>query len=187
MKSDNDALLDKELKRKVETQRHRMTRNIERLFRKRKYKIKDYLHKASCRIFEYAAANGITTIVVGKNAGWKQECGMGTQNNQNFVQIPHARFIDILAYKARARGIAFITVEESYTSKCSFIDGEDMCHHDRYLGRRIMRGLFRSKEGILINADLNGALNIIRKAVPNAFAEGIEAVVVRPTRTSLRD
>lgn len=88
MKSDNDALLDKELKRKVETQRHRMTRNIERLFRKRKYKIKDYLHKASCRIFEYAAANGITTIVVGKNAGWKQECGMGTQNNQNFVQIP---------------------------------------------------------------------------------------------------
>ena len=110
-------------------------------------------------------------------------CGMGTQNNQNFVQIPHARFIDILAYKARARGIAFITVEESYTSKCSFIDGEDMCHHDRYLGRRIMHGLFRSKEGILINADLNGALNIIRKAVPNAFAEGIEAVVVPPTRT----
>lgn len=75
------------------------------------------------------------------------------------------------------------TVEESYTSKCSFIDGEDMCHHDRYLGRRIKRGLFRSKEGILINADLNGALNIIRKAVPNAFAEGIEAVVVPPTRT----
>jgi len=183
MKSDNDALLDKELKRKVETQRHHMTRNIERLFRKRKYKIKDYLHNASCRIFEYAAANGITTIVVGKNAGWKRECSMGTQNNQNFVQIPHARFIDILAYKARARGIAFITVEESYTSKCSFIDGEDMCHHDRYLGRRIKRGLFRSKEGILINADLNGALNIIRKAVPNAFAEGIEAVVVPPTRT----
>lgn len=183
LKSDNDALLDKELKRKVNTQRHHTTRNIERLYRKRRYKIKDYLHKASCCIFDYAVSNDITTIVVGKNVGWKQECNMGTQNNQNFVQIPHATFIDILAYKARARGISFLTVNESYTSKCSFIDNEELCHQDNYLGKRIKRGLFRSKEGILINADLNGARNIIRKAVPNAFAEGIEAVVVPPTRT----
>ena len=182
MRSENEILLEKETARKVQTQRHHMTRNIERLFRKRKYKIKDYLHKASCRIFEFAAERGITTIVVGKNAGWKQECDMGRQNTQNFVQIPHARFIDMLSYKARERGIAFLTVEESYTSKCSFIDGEELCHHDRYLGKRIKRGLFRSKDGILVNADLNGALNIIRKAIPNAFAEGIEAVVVPPLR-----
>lgn len=183
MKSHNDTLLDKELKRKVNTQRHRTTRNIERLYRKRRYKIKDYLHKASCCIFDYAGSNNITTIVVGKNVGWKQECNMGTQNNQNFVQIPHAMFIKILAYKAKARGIAFLTVNESYTSKCSFIDCEELCHHDSYLGNRIKRGLFRTKDGILINADLNGALNIIRKVVPNAFVEGIEAVVVPPTRT----
>ena len=183
MKSDNDSLLDKELKRKVETQRHHITRNIERLIRKRRYKVKDYLHKASGCIFKFAAANDITTIVVGKNVGWKQECNMGAKNNQNFVQIPHAKFIDMLAYKAKARGITLLTTEESYTSKCSFIDGEELCHHDQYLGCRIKRGLFKSKDGTLINADLNGALNIIRKVVPNAFAEGIEAVVVPPTRT----
>lgn len=183
MKSDNDALLDKELKRKVETQRHHSTRNIERLYRKRRNKVKDYLHKASCSIFDYAASNDITTIVVGKNVGWKQECDMGARNNQIFVQIPHAKFIDILTYKARARGIMLVTTEESYTSKCSFIDNEEMCHHEQYMGKRIKRGLFRTKEGRLINADLNGALNIIRKVVPNAFAEGIEAVVVPPTRT----
>lgn len=183
MKSDNDALLDKELNKKVETQRHHNTRNIERLCRKRRNKVKDYLHKASCRIFDYAASNDITTIVVGKNVGWKQECDMGTRNNQIFVQIPHAKFIDILTYKARAHGIMLVTTEESYTSKCSFIDNEEMCHHEQYMGKRIKRGLFRTKEGRLINADLNGALNIIRKVVPNAFAEGIEAVVVPPTRT----
>ena len=182
MKSDNDLLLDKELKRKVETQRHRITRNIERLLRKRRYKVKDYLHKASCCIFKFAATNDITTIVIGKNVGWKQECNMGAKNNQNFVQIPHAKFIDMLAYKAKARGITFLTTEESYTSKCSFIDGEELCHHDQYLGCRIKRGLFKANDGTLINADLNGALNIIRKVVPNAFAEGIKAVVVPPTR-----
>lgn len=182
LKSENDILLKKENERKVQTQRHRITRNMERLFRKRKYKIKDYLHKAACRIFDFVAESGITTIVVGKNVGWKQECNMQKQNNQNFVQIPHARFIDMLAYKARERGIAFLTAEESYTSKCSFVDGEELCHHDKYVGQRIRRGLFRTSKGILVNADLNGALNIIRKVIPNAFAERIEAVIVPPLR-----
>lgn len=182
LRSENEILLEKETSRKVETQRHHATRAMERLTRKRRYKIKDYLHKASCCIFEFVAANGITTIVVGKNAGWKQECNLGTQNNQNFVQIPHARFIEMLSYKAAAMGIALIVTEESYTSKCSFIDNEDICFHERYAGRRIKRGLFRADDGTLINADLNGALNMIRKVVPNAFAEGIEAVIVSPVR-----
>lgn len=182
MRSENDILYKKEINRKVQTQRHWTTRNIERLFRKRKYKIRDYLHKAARRIFDFVAEGGITTIVVGKNVGWKQECDMRKKDTQNFVQIPHARFIDMLSYMARERGIAFLTVEESYTSKCSFIDGEEMCHHEKYLGRRIKRGLFRTLEGILVNADLNGALNIIRKVIPNAFAEGIEAVIVPPLR-----
>ena len=182
LRSENEILLEKETSRKVETQRHHATRAMERLTRKRRYKIMDYLHKASCCIFEFVAANGITTIVVGKNAGWKQECNLGTQNNQNFVQIPHARFIEMLSYKAAAMGIALIVTEESYTSKCSFIDNEDICFHERYAGRRIKRGLFRADDGTLINADLNGALNMIRKVVPNAFAEGIEAVIVSPVR-----
>ena len=183
LRSENEILLEKETSRKVETQRHHVTREMERLTRKRRYKVKDYLHKASCCIFDFAAINGITTIVVGKNVGWKQECNLGTQNNQNFVQIPHAKFIDMLSYKAATRGIAFIVTEESYTSKCSFIDNEDICFHENYAGRRIKRGLFKSASGILINADLNGALNMIRKVVPNAFAEGIEAVIVPPVRT----
>ena len=182
LRSENEILLTKETTRKVETQRHHVTRAMERLTRKRRYKIKDYLHKASCCIFDFVAANGITTIVVGKNAGWKQECNLGTQNNQNFVQIPHARFIEMLSYKAAARGIALIVTEESYTSKCSFIDNEEICFHQKFVGERIKRGLFRSADGTLINADLNGALNMIRKVVPNAFADGIEAVIVPPVR-----
>ena len=185
LKAENDILLEKEHSRHVETQRHKVTNRMERLARTRRYRMKDYMHKASRRIIEFAVSNGITTMVVGKNVGWKQECNMSAVNNQNFVQIPHARFIDMISYKAKALGIAVILTEESYTSKCSFIDNEEMCHHEHYLGRRIKRGLFRSKDGTLINADLNGALNIIRKVVPDAFAEGIEAVIVPPVRTSV--
>ena len=182
LRSENEVLLEKEITRKVETQRHHVTRAMERLTRKRRYKVKDYLHKASDCIFEFAASNDITTIVVGKNVGWKQECNLGPQNNQNFVQIPHAKFIDMLSYKAAARGIAFIVTEESYTSKCSFIDNEEICFHEQYAGRRVKRGLFKSANGNFINADLNGALNMIRKVVPHAFAKGIEAVIVPPVR-----
>lgn len=121
--------------------------------------------------------------LVVKNVGWKQECDMNGVNTQNFVQIPHARLIDMLSYKARQLGIACLTTEESYTSKCSFLDNEEMCHHDRYAGRRTKRGLFVSASGKKINADLNAALNMIRKVIPNAFqAQGIEALVVAPVR-----
>ena len=111
----NDILYEKELKRKVETQRHRKTAKMERLSRNRRNWIKNYLHWASRRIIDFIASAGITTLVVGKNVGWKQECGMNKVNTQNFVQIPHARLIDMLSYKARQLGIACLTTEESYT------------------------------------------------------------------------
>ncbi|GHO79254.1 hypothetical protein KSD_70250 [Ktedonobacter sp. SOSP1-85] len=122
----------------------------------------------------------IGTLVIGKNDGWKQEINMGKRNNQQFVQIPFARFIDMLTYKAEMVGIGVILQEESHTSKCSFLDLEPICHHERYVGKRIKRGLFRASNGKRINADVNGSLNIIRKAIPNSFGQGIEGVAVRP-------
>jgi putative transposase len=107
---------------------------------------------------------------------------MNKKNNQSFVNIPHARLINMIEYKAELVGIDVVITEESYTSKCSFIDDEKLCHHENYLGRRIHRGLFKSSNNVLINADCNGSGNIIRKAFSKAFADGIEGVVVHPIR-----
>jgi putative transposase len=114
---------------------------------------------------------------------------MGGVNNQTFCFIPHARFIDMLTRKAEAEGIRVICQEESYTSKCSFLDMEAIEQHDVYAGKRIKRGLFRAADGTLINADCNGAYNHIRKFDPNAFSKpvviagkGIEGFVVHPIR-----
>ena len=123
---------------------------------------------------------GIGTLVIGKNDGWKQAINLGRRNNQNFVQVPHARFINMLSYKAALVGIQVIVTNESHTSKCSFLDNEPVEHHECYAGKRIKRGLFRAGDGRLINADVNGAYNIIRKAIPNAFGNGTAGVVVHP-------
>ncbi|MEO0596337.1 MAG: zinc ribbon domain-containing protein, partial [Chloroflexota bacterium] len=114
--------------------------------------------------------------------GWKQSVNMGKRNTQQFVQLPHAQFIEMLTYKAEEEGIQVILTEESYTSKCSFLDQEALQKQIAYAGKRVKRGLFRAKDGRTINADVNAAANIIRKVIPNAFADGIEAVVVSPVR-----
>ncbi|WP_372365040.1 IS200/IS605 family accessory protein TnpB-related protein [Candidatus Uabimicrobium sp. HlEnr_7] len=124
----------------------------------------------------------IGTLVIGKNDDWKQQINIGKRNNQNFVSIPHSQFVNQLTYKAQLAGIEVLIQEESYTSKCSFLDSEPIKKHQNYLGRRVKRGLFRPKQNILFNADINGAANIIRKAIPNAFANGIEGIVVFPKR-----
>jgi IS605 OrfB family transposase len=128
---------------------------------------------------------GIGKLIIGKNDGWKQNINIGKRNNQNFVQIPHARFIEILTYKAEEQGIVVILTEETYTSKCSLLDNEPLEKREQYLGKRVKRGLFQSSEGRFINADINGAGNMIRKVVPNAFADGIEALVVAPLRVAI--
>jgi len=160
---------------------------IERLTDKRNRRIKHELHVASFNIIDNLVKEQIGTLVIGKNKNWKQECNMGKRNNQNFVSVPHAQFVDMLSYKARLAGIEVITTEEGYTSKCSFLDGESIEKHSVYMGRRIQRGLFRSKEGLLINADINGACNIIRKVAPNAFADGVEGAVVRPLKATFKN
>ncbi|EFH88956.1 RNA-guided endonuclease InsQ/TnpB family protein [Ktedonobacter racemifer] len=153
---------------------------LECLTNKRTCKIDHYLHTQSHRIIERLVMEGIGTLVIGKNDGWKQEANMGRRTNQQFVQIPFARFIDMLTYKADLVGIRVILQEESHTSKCSFLDREPICHQNRYRGKRIKRGLFRASSGKRINADVNGSLNIIRKAIPDSFGQGIEGVAVRP-------
>src|SRR5262249_13104201 len=89
-----------------------------------------------------------------------------------------------LSYKAELVGIQVIVVNESHTSKCSFLDDEPVGHHAQYAGKRITRGPFRASDGRLINADVNGAYNIIRKAIPNAFGNGKAGVVVHPVGTA---
>ena len=98
---------------------------------------------------------------MGKNAGWKDSINLGRTNNQNFVSIPYNMLIQMLEYKCKLAGINIVIVNESYTSKCSFLDREKISKHDSYVGKRIRRGLFISNSGILINADINGSLNIM--------------------------
>ncbi|MEG4837906.1 transposase [Microcoleus sp. B9-D4] len=157
---------------------------IEQLTHKRNVKVDNYLHNASRFIINHLVANRIGTLVIGKNDNWKQGINLGNRNNQNFVAIPHARFIEMLTYKAQLAGIVVKVIEESYTSKCSFLDNEPCVKHSEYKGKRIKRGLFRAGDGRLINADVNGSANIVKKAFPNAFAEGIQGVVVRPVRVT---
>ena len=142
-----------------------------RMGQKRKDRIDDYFHKSSRYIVNQLVSNNINTLIVGKNDGWKQDINIGSVNNQNFVQVPFYRFINMLRYKCALKGIAFLTQEESYTSKCSFLDREEICKHDDYLGRRVKRGLFRAASGRKVNADVNGSYNILRKCKPNAFDE----------------
>lgn len=155
---------------------------LELLTNKRNRKVDNYLHNASKNIVDYLIKNNIGTLVIGKNKQWKTEINIGKRNNQAFVNIPHARFIGMIEYKCFLVGIEVFVTEESYTSKCSFIDFEILEHHDKYIGTRKYRGLFISKDKIKINADSNGSGNIIRKVFPNAFANGIQGVVVRPIR-----
>lgn len=127
----------------------------------------DILHKISRFIITHYINNRIGTIVWGRNPRWKQNINIGKRNNQKFTKIPHYLLFKILKYKAEEVGIRMIDYNESHTSKCSFLDMEPVGHKDKgqYVGKRIKRGLFRSAFGIITNADVNAAYNIIRKVV----------------------
>ena len=166
--------------------KHRTLR-LQRVLRKRNNQVKDYFHKTSEAVIDECVKNNLGTLVIGYNQKWKQNVNLGARNNQNFVQIPYYRLVRMLKYKADAVGIQVVMQEESYTSKCSFLDGESIEHHVVYKGERISRGLFRASNGQLINADVNGALNILKKAFPNAFAEGIVGLVLVPFSLRLHE
>ena len=153
--------------------KRRSSLNIRKLTVRRNNRIDDLLHKASRNIIRTLIGKGIGTLVVGYNKGWKDSINIGKSNNQNFVGIPFSRFISFLKYKCAMAGIIFIEVEESHTSKCDALALEEIGHHDSYLGKRKKRGLFQSSVGKLINADVNGALNIMRKVVGDSPIKGI--------------
>src|SRR6266852_6433166 len=101
---------------------------MKQITNKRNRRINHYLHAASKRMIDFLVEEGVGTVIIGKNPLWKQDAGMGKRNNQNFVQIPHARIINMLTYKAELVGIQVEVQEESYTSKASFLlDGETVC------------------------------------------------------------
>lgn len=167
-------------KRKAELQgklrnNRKTSRRIDSLTARRNNKVRDYMHKASRWLVNQAASVGATKIVIGQSAEWKQEIDIGRRNNQNFTFIPHGTLVNMVRYKAELKGIKVVAREESYTSKCSFLDNEEICGHRKYLGSRVKRGLFRTATGIHLNADVNGAANILRKEAGSALvADSVE-------------
>lgn len=157
----------------------------------RNWAIMDILHKTSRYIVNLALERKVKIIAIGRNPLWKQEVNLGKRNNQNFVNIPYYKLIKMIIYKAEEYGMNIICQNESYTSKCSFLDNEELCFHEEYIGKRIYRGLFRSSNGTLINADVNSAYNIIRKVDPTfSFKETMKGVAVSglvPKRLSVSD
>ena len=120
----------------------------------------------------------------------KPSSNLGKQTNQNFVSIPHARLIEMLDYKARLVGIEVIVQEESYTSRANFLGLDPIPVYGKtdkdpvFTGKRIKRGLYKTSIGQLINSDVNGSYNILRKAISNAFSNGIGSCVVQPRRVN---
>ena len=168
------------------------SRKLDHITTKRNRRIQHYLHTASRRIIDLLVSEGIGTLCVGKNPLWKQEVEMGKKNNQQFVQMPHARFIEMLQYKGALVGIQVITHEESYTSKASFLDLDDIptCDPKRtepptFSGKRIARSWYRAGNGQVIHADVNGSYNIGRKVAPTAFGLGVAGAAVRPRRLAV--
>ena len=154
-------------KQKIE----RTTLRQKRITRKRNNRINDYLSKAARTIVNYCLNNDIGKLVLGYNEDFQRKSNIGSINNQNFVNIPYGKLRDKLIYLCKLYGIEFKLQEESYTSKASFFDEDEIPIYDKenlqeyiFSGKRIKRGLYQTSTGKLINADCNGALNILRKS-----------------------
>ena len=145
------------------------TRRMQKLTGKRNRKIKDYMHKASRKVIEIAQAEGIGKIIIGNNRGWKQKAELGNKTNQAFISLPYRMLIGQICYKAALAGIDVKIVGEEYTSGTSYVDNElpEKKYYNK--NRRIARGLFRSNNGTLVNADVNAAYQIIKKAGHTSF------------------
>ncbi len=160
--------------------------------RKRYFRLENYFHHVSKMIVELCVQKGIGTIIIGKNNGWKNKINLGKKTNQSFCAVPVRLLLEKIKYKAALEGIKVIFTEESYTSKASFYDrdtmpvyGENDEEHE-FSGRRKYRGLYISKDGFALNADVNGGYNILKKAFLNAItADWIEDVGLHPTRWRL--
>ena len=144
---------------------------INQLMCKREEQLRNYIGYYTNQLIEILKKEKISKLIVGYNKGWKQNINIGKANNQNFVNIPFRKILDILRYKLEENGIECKEQEESYTSKASYLDNDDIPvykendgTHYIFSGKRIKRGIYKSKQGKIINADLNGALNILKKS-----------------------
>lgn len=154
------------------------SKKLKRLSLKRANKLDYEMNKISTHIINEAVKNNISKIFIGNSSGWKNEINMGRVNNQNFVNIPHMKLFHQLQYKGALNGIDVIFTEESYTSKASFFDKDELptlgqVNNPTFSGRRVKRGLYRDSKGNIWNADLNGAANIMRKVVTDKAYKGI--------------
>lgn len=146
-----------------------VSKNIQRLLYKREEQLRNYIGYYTNKLVDILEEEKVSKVVVGYNKGWKQEINIGSVNNQNFVNIPFRKILDILKYKLQDKGIEYVEQEESYTSKASYLDndyiptyGDGKMHI--FSGVRIKRSLYKTKQGKIIDADLNAALNILRKS-----------------------
>lgn len=160
------------------------SKRLRRLEMKRMMKMKDYLHKTSRRVVELMYNNDIGTCFIGHNKNWKQGINIGSKNNQNFVSIPYSLLINMLRYKIEEKGGVLIELNEAYTSKCSFLDNEEVCRHETYKGKRVKRGLFLSGNNKALNADINGSLNILKRGI--GFSFKVENDIFRPTKIDIQ-
>ena len=166
--------------------------HIQAVTNKRHRRIKDLLHRASSKVVSYCLENDIGTIVIGHNKNWKQDINIGKVNNQKFVNIPHSILISQIQYKCYKSGINAIIQEESYTSKASVLDNDHIPVYGKkpknvtplFSGKRVKRGLYKCKIGI-INSDINGALNILRKATGEDFDLACKGFVSNPIMVNL--
>lgn len=165
------------------------SKHIQRLWRNREMKLQAELHKITSFLSLYFDKMEIEKVFVGKNAGWKQEIALGKKTNQTFTQIPYTNFISQLTYKCNSRGIEVVEQEESYTSKASFIDCDaipiygDVESKSQFSGKRISRGLYKTKSGFLLNADVNGSYNILVKGLSSIGKELNRTLVSYHTRS----
>ena len=159
------------------------TKRMYSITEKRNNRIMDIMRKSTKFIIDYCIKNNIGNIVIGRNIDMKRDINIGSKNNQNFVQIPFNQLFQQLSYRSKEIGIKYIEVEESYTSKCSSIDNEIIEYHDTYMGTRIKRGLFKTKNNLYINADVNGSINILRKATGIGLTpDQIKGILVYPLK-----
>jgi putative transposase len=170
----NKRLAELKPKQDLSGSKRKTTNRINILTRKRNSKVDDYLHKASREITNHLVSNDVNTLVIGYNKGWKQDVNLGKVNNQKFVQIPFLRFIQMLEYKCALVGITVELRNEAYTSKCSFLDNEEVEKHKTYQGNRIKRGLFKSSDGSTVNADVNASFNILKQYLQEKVAWNLE-------------
>lgn len=157
------------------------SKRLEKLTNKRYEKIKYLMHCISKKLVDYCVLYNVDTLIIGLNKKWKQENG----GMQNFTYIPYDLFINQVKSKCEQNGIKCIETEEEYTSGTSFLDNEEPVKGNYNKQRRLYRGLFVSKSGKTINADVNGAYQIMKKVVPDAFSEGIEGAGLHPLRFNI--